>query len=80
MPPLAFAGVIQPMRPSTRATRRALLNLAGNVIGVNTANSRRWRIGGVGFAVPSLIVARVARELIDNGRVRAPCWDLDGDR
>jgi len=50
-----------------------LLNLAGQVIGVNTAiQSPVEGSAGVGFAVPSLIVARVARELIDNGRYEHP--------
>ena len=43
------------------------------MIGVNTAiQSPVEGSAGVGFAVPSLIVARVARELIDNGRYEHP--------
>ena len=50
-----------------------LLNLAGQVIGVNTAiQSPVEGSAGVGFAVPSRIVARVARELVDNGRYAHP--------
>ncbi len=50
-----------------------LLNLAGQVIGVNTAiQSPVEGSSGVGFAVPSLIVARVARELVDRGSYEHP--------
>lgn len=50
-----------------------LLNLAGQVVGVNTAiQSPVEGSAGVGFAVPSLLVARVTRQLIDNGRYDHP--------
>jgi 2-alkenal reductase len=47
-----------------------LLNLRGEVIGVNSQIVSQSRSNsGVGFAVPSNLVARVAAELIENGRV-----------
>ena len=50
-----------------------LLNLAGQVIGVNTAiQSPVEGSAGVGFAVPSRIVARVAQQLIDTGHYAHP--------
>lgn len=48
-----------------------LLDLQGRVIGVNSQIASDTRQNsGVGFAVPSNLTQRVARELIDNGRVR----------
>ncbi len=45
-----------------------LLNLAGDVIGVNTAiESQMGQFAGVGFAVPSNIVMRVVPVLIEEG-------------
>ena len=47
-----------------------LLNLRGEVIGVNSQIISRTRSNsGIGFAVPSNLVARVARELVAAGRV-----------
>jgi serine protease Do len=46
-----------------------LLNLAGEVVGVNTAiESSNSQYAGIGFAVPSNAVARVVPALIDSGR------------
>jgi serine protease Do len=48
-----------------------LLNLDGEVIGVNAAiMSESGGFEGIGFAIPSNIASRVARELISTGRVR----------
>lgn len=48
-----------------------LLNLDGEVIGVNAAIiSQSGGFEGIGFATPSNIASRVARELISTGRVR----------
>lgn len=56
-----------------------LLNLAGEVIGVNTAIASSDRqFSGVGYAVPSTIVARVVPELIENGRFRHPYLGIAG--
>lgn len=47
-----------------------LLNLAGEVIGVNSQIVSERRVNsGVGFAVPSNLVVRVANDLIADGRV-----------
>jgi len=53
----------------------ALLNLRGELIGINTAVHGRAQ--GIGFAIPSSRVARIARELIDHGEVRAGYFGLD---
>lgn len=56
-----------------------LLDLAGDVIGVNTAiESSVSQNSGVGFAVPSNIVARVVPELIANGRYEHPWLGISG--
>ena len=44
-----------------------LFNLTGEVIGVNSAISRRGQ--GIGFAVPSNLVVEVVRQLREHGRV-----------
>ena len=50
-----------------------LLDLAGRLIGVNTAIiSPSGSSAGIGFAVPADIVNRVVPELIKNGRVPTP--------
>ncbi|MBL8160485.1 MAG: trypsin-like peptidase domain-containing protein [Anaerolineae bacterium] len=47
-----------------------LLNLQGQVIGVNSQILSETRSNtGIGFAIPSNLVRRVATELINNGRV-----------
>jgi len=47
-----------------------LFNLQGEVIGVNTAIESPVRASsGVGYAVPSALVNRVARQIIENGKV-----------
>lgn len=56
-----------------------LLNLNGEVVGVNTAiatNDRQF--SGVGYAVPSNTVTRVVPELIENGRFRHPYLGIAG--
>ena len=47
-----------------------LLNLAGEIIGINTAVLRGGRVEGIGFAVSAETAIPVAQELIENGRVR----------
>lgn len=45
-----------------------LMNIKGEVVGVNTAiQSRSGTFNGVGFAVPSNTVERVASEILDDG-------------
>lgn len=47
-----------------------LLNMAGDVIGVNTAiYSRTGASAGIGFAIPARLVKQVATELINTGKV-----------
>ncbi len=56
-----------------------LLNLSGEVIGVNTAIASSDRqFSGVGYAVPSNIVNRVVPELIENGRFPHPYIGIAG--
>jgi len=56
-----------------------LLNLRGEVIGVNTAITSTTGISaGVGYAVPANIVARVVPELIRNGSVQHPWLGISG--
>ena len=46
-----------------------LMNIRGEVVGVNTAiQSRSGTFNGVGFAVPSNTVERVASQIIDDGK------------
>ncbi|MDH3734683.1 MAG: Do family serine endopeptidase [Gemmatimonadota bacterium] len=49
-----------------------LVDLAGNVIGINTAIYGGQRFVGYGFAVPSKIAQRVIRDLLEYGFVRRP--------
>ncbi len=56
-----------------------LLDLRGDVIGVNTAIESPVRgSSGVGFAVPSNVVAVVAPQLIDGGSVAHPWLGISG--
>ncbi|MCA9929785.1 MAG: trypsin-like peptidase domain-containing protein [Anaerolineales bacterium] len=56
-----------------------LLNLAGEVIGVNTAiESAQGQFGGIGYAVPSNTVAQVVPQLIENGRIETPWLGISG--
>lgn len=56
-----------------------LLDMAGYVIGVNTAIESPVRgSSGVGFAVPSNVVAVVVPQLIDGGRVSHPWLGISG--
>lgn len=62
-----------------------LLNLAGEVVGINTAVVRGGRVEGIGFAIGGETAIHVSRELIESGRVRWP-WlgviisDLDAEQ
>ena len=56
-----------------------LLDLRGNLIGVNTAIESPVRgSSGVGFAVPSNVVAVVVPQLINGGRVATPWLGISG--
>jgi 2-alkenal reductase len=52
-----------------------LVNMAGEVIGVNTLGipeTERGPVQGIFFAIPSNTVAKIAEQLIENGRVVYP--------
>ncbi|HEC23169.1 MAG TPA: PDZ domain-containing protein [Chloroflexi bacterium] len=56
-----------------------LLNLSGEVIGVNTAiESQVRQFGGVGFAIPSNTVARIVPVLIEEGHYEHPWLGISG--
>ncbi len=56
-----------------------LLDLAGQVIGVNTAiDTNSGTNSGVGYAIPADIVAQVAPALIKNGKYQAPYLGISG--
>jgi 2-alkenal reductase len=56
-----------------------LLDLHGNMVGVNTAIESPVRASsGVGFAVPSNVVAVVVPQLIDGGTVATPWIGISG--
>ena len=56
-----------------------LLNLVGEVVGVNTAIASSDRqFSGVGYAVPASIVSRVVPELIEHGRFAHPYLGIAG--
>jgi S1-C subfamily serine protease len=58
-----------------------LLNLAGEVIGVNTAVVRQAEPGvsaeGLGFAIPSNTVQEIAKTLIESGKVERPYLGIE---
>ncbi|MBE3520210.1 MAG: trypsin-like peptidase domain-containing protein [Firmicutes bacterium] len=47
-----------------------LVNAAGEVIGITSAKLDAPRVEGMGLAIPSNLVKRIARELIENGVVK----------
>ena len=49
-----------------------LLNLNGEVVGINTAILRGSEVEGIGFAIPSETFVPVAAQLMESGRVRWP--------
>ncbi|MDX1393576.1 MAG: Do family serine endopeptidase [Gemmatimonadota bacterium] len=49
-----------------------LIDLAGNVVGINSAIYGGQRFVGYGFAVPSALAQRVIRDLVEYGFVRRP--------
>jgi len=56
-----------------------LLDLSGNVIGVNTAiDSQSGSNSGVGYAIPADIVGQVVPALIKNGKYQAPYLGISG--
>ena len=62
-------------RPSIRAIRGPLFDLAGRVVGVNTLGipqSGVTPVQGLFFAIPANRVADIASQLIENGEVSYP--------
>ncbi len=56
-----------------------LLDLSGNVIGVNTAiDTNSGSNSGVGYAIPADIVAQVVPALIKDGKYQAPYLGISG--
>ena len=56
-----------------------LFNLKGEVIGVNSQIVSQFRTNsGVGFAIPSNLVSRVANEIIQNGHVEYSYLGING--
>ena len=49
-----------------------LVNLRGEVIGINSAKVSNTGVEGIGFAIPSNTVKRVVKDLQEYGRVRRP--------
>ncbi len=49
-----------------------LINLAGDVIGINSAKIKDAGVEGIGFAIPSNTVERVIDDLVKHGKVRRP--------
>lgn len=76
-----IGGVIQtdaPINPGNSGG--PLLNLGGQVVGVNAQiRSESGSNAGIGFAIPSNLVARIAQELISNGRVDYSYIGIRGD-
>ncbi len=55
-----------------------LMNSHGEVIGMNTAiASKTGQNSGIGFAIPSNLVARIVPELIEHGRFIRPEFGID---
>ncbi|MCD8090095.1 MAG: trypsin-like peptidase domain-containing protein, partial [Clostridiales bacterium] len=50
----------------------ALVNLDGQVIGINTAKTGSESIEGMGYAIPSYVAVSVIDQLIENGTVEKP--------
>ncbi|NLM51400.1 MAG: PDZ domain-containing protein [Firmicutes bacterium] len=50
----------------------ALVNLNGEVIGINTAKIKVTGVEGMGFAIPSNLVKSITSQLIEKGRIIRP--------
>ncbi|MEM1976984.1 MAG: PDZ domain-containing protein, partial [Nitrososphaerota archaeon] len=56
-----------------------LLDYSGKVIGITTAiYAQTGEFSGIGFAIPSNIVAKVAESLIKSGKYQHPWMGIDG--
>ncbi len=56
----------------------ALLNLNGELIGINTAISRRGGSIGIGFAIPSNMAQTLAQQLIQFGEIKRGLLGIKG--
>ncbi len=50
----------------------ALVNLSGQVIGINTAKLSQTDVEGMGFAIPSSSVREIAEQIVQTGTVERP--------
>ena len=58
------------MRYQSRYSGGALINVRGELIGINTAIfTRSGGSNGIGFAIPASIATDIMQELIDHGQV-----------
>lgn len=56
-----------------------LVNIAGEVIGINTAKIKIAGVEGMGFAIPVNTVKEIARNLIERGRIVRPWMGVWAD-
>ncbi len=62
----------------TAATPAALLNLNGELIGINTAILAPGRSIGIGFAIPSNMAQTLAQQLIQFGEIKRGLLGIKG--
>lgn len=55
-----------------------LVNMSGHVIGINTAKLSQANVEGMGYAIPSSDIKRVADEIVKNGTVDRPYLGIAG--
>ncbi|MDZ7689825.1 MAG: PDZ domain-containing protein [Balneolaceae bacterium] len=68
------------MPPLIQATPETLINLDGQLVGVNTAiASRSGGNQGVGFAVPANLAQNIMNQLIETGQVQRGYLGITGD-
>ncbi len=56
----------------------ALLNLRGEVIGINSAKTSAIGVEGIAFAIPSEVVVPTVEQLIESGEVTRPMLGITG--
>lgn len=56
-----------------------LVNILGEVIGINTAKIKVTGVEGMGFAIPSNTVKEIAQDLIEHGRIIRPWMGVWAD-
>ncbi len=56
----------------------ALINLRGEVIGINSAKTSAVGVEGIAFAIPSEVVVPLAEQLIEHGEVVRPMLGISG--